>query len=61
MVNTIIHFKDGETLTIASKYADAIKFGNDTHLTICGAHNVYVIDCSTVKYVDMATHESESE
>ena len=54
MANTIIHFKDGETLTIESKYADAIKFGNNTHLTICGAqNNVHVIDASTVKYVDI--------
>ena len=56
MVNTTVHFKDGETLTIKSKYADAIKFGTDTHLTICGAqNNAYVIDASTVKYVNIET------
>lgn len=60
MVNTIIHFKDGETLTVESKNADAINLGNDTHLTIFGAQNdVYVIEGSTVKYVKMVIHESE--
>ena len=52
MVNTTVSFKDGETLTIKGKYTDAIRFGSDTHLTICGEqNNTYVIDASTVKYV----------
>ena len=58
MVNTIIHFKDGETLTIEGEYADALKLGNDTHLTICGVqHKMYVIDASTVKYAEIEVSE----
>ena len=58
MVNTTVHFKDGETLTIEGEYADAIKFGSDTHLTICGTqNNMYVIDASTVKYVNVEVNE----